>query len=261
LRRAVCVFRVLNANEVDPVAVAGLLTVMLVFGVIAVTTDSQRTVPVPFVVRGTAAPPAVSATWKVSVAAFTTKYILLITIPVVLTIVAKLTRSPLDKPCAVFVTKSPVSVKVQAIGVVAGLPTPVHCIPTTTPVVFAAVIVVDPTVGEQVSETGVTAPQLLPILSTRPCVLAVPILSIILVSSVSDNLQPLTLWANLTPDIVALTSDGQELNIVLILVALAAFNKGTDASEVQPLNILVILVTSAVLNGGIDTSAKQPENI
>lgn len=189
MRRAVCVFRVLNANEVDPVAVAGLLTVMLVFVVTAVTTDLQRTVPVPFVVRATAAPPEVAATWKVSVAALMTKYILFITIPVVVTIVAKLTSSPFDKPCAVFVTRSPVSVKVQAIAVVAGLPTPVHCIPTVTPVVLAAVIVVDPAVGVQVSETGVTAPQLLLIFIVLPCVIAVPKLSMILVSAVSESLQ------------------------------------------------------------------------
>ena len=182
-------FNTLNANVVDPVAVAGLVTVKLVFTVIADTTDLQRTVPVPFVVRATAAPPAVSATWKVFAVALITKYILLILIPVVVTIVAKLTSSESDKPCAAFVTRSPTSVKEQAIAVVAGLPVPVHCIPTVTPVVLAAVIVVDPAVGVQVRETGVGAPQFVEIFSTKSCVFAVPKLSIILPNSLSESLQ------------------------------------------------------------------------
>jgi hypothetical protein len=49
----------------------------------------------------------------------------------------------LIKKVSPFIIISPTSVKEQAIAVVAGLPVPVYCIPTTTPVVLATVMMVD----------------------------------------------------------------------------------------------------------------------
>lgn len=85
--------------------------------------------------------------------------------PVVVTIVAKDTKSPLDKPCAVAPTVSPVSVKLQAKAVVNGLPVPVTCISAVMPVVEAMVIVVEFAVDVPLKLTGVGAPQLLEMVS------------------------------------------------------------------------------------------------
>ncbi len=56
----------------DPVAVGGTLTVMLVLVVMAVMVVGYRTVPEPFVVKAFADPPMVSDTWNVPPVALTT---------------------------------------------------------------------------------------------------------------------------------------------------------------------------------------------
>src|ERR1035437_6054780 len=78
---------------------------------------------------------------------------------VVVATVANDTSSSFDRPCAVFVTRSPASVVVTAIAVVLGVPVPVTCIPVVIPVVFAIVIVVEPAVVVPDRDIGVTAPQ------------------------------------------------------------------------------------------------------
>jgi hypothetical protein len=47
-------------------------------------------------------------------------------------------------------------------------------------------------------------------------------------------------------------SEGQELNILTILVTFTVLNNGTDCSELQLTNIVDILVTLEVSNNGID---------
>jgi len=121
-----------------------------------------------------AVPPEVSATWNVFAVAPTTKYILLMTIPVVVVMAANEISSVFDKPCAVRLTVSPAPVVVTAMGVVDGVPTPVTCIPTVIPVVLAIVTVVLLTVVVPLNATGVTAPQFELTVRTRPCVNDVP---------------------------------------------------------------------------------------
>ena len=162
--------------------------------------------PVPFVVSARAAPPRVADTWKVSVVAPTTKYVVLIEMPVVDTMVAnetvlpftypcavRLTVSPTsvnvtalptnvanetsslsDSPCATKLIVSPVSVVVTAIAVVDGVPTPVTCMPVVMPVVLAIVTTVLPAVVVPDNATGVTAPQFVDTVITNPCVFEVP---------------------------------------------------------------------------------------
>jgi hypothetical protein len=55
-------------------------------------------VPLPFVVRGSAAPFRVAANWNVFVVALITKYTVLVKIPVVVTTVANETLVPLLRP-------------------------------------------------------------------------------------------------------------------------------------------------------------------
>ena len=62
-----------NASVLVPDDVAGRESVTLTFGLIAVTVALYLSVPDPSVVNGSAAPPAVAATWKVFAVDPTTK--------------------------------------------------------------------------------------------------------------------------------------------------------------------------------------------
>lgn len=73
---------------------AGRESVTDTFGLIASTTVRYRIEPVPSRVNAIAAPPAVSATWKVFTVALITKYGVNVAIPVVLTMVANETSVP-----------------------------------------------------------------------------------------------------------------------------------------------------------------------
>ena len=145
--------------------------------------------PLPLVIRSIAAPPDVKATWNVLAAALTTKYILLITIPVVVTIVANETSSVSDKPCAVRLTVSPASVIVTAMAVVEGVPVPVTSIPVVIPAVLAIVTVVLPAILPPLNPTGATAPQFPLTMKANPGVLDVPRLAMILSMAVCESLQ------------------------------------------------------------------------
>ena len=96
------------------------------------------------------------------------------TIPVVVVIAANETSSVFDKPWAVRLTVSPEPVVVTATGVVEGVPTPVTCIPTVIPVVLAIVTVALLIVVVPLNATGVTAPQFVLTVKTKPCVNDVP---------------------------------------------------------------------------------------
>jgi hypothetical protein len=187
----------------------------------------------------------------------------LIAIPVVVVIAANETLSPFDKPCAVKLTKSPVSVNVQAIGVVNGVPTPVTVIPTNKLDVSVCVITVEPAVvPHDVLETAVSAPGFVVIVSV--CEVPKPKFENNNSSAAFESLQEPTENEKRKPVARIFVSERQVPKIELKLVddeTVAAFSAGTDVKDEQVRNVCTIFVTLAVLNNGTDVKDVQPLNI